>query len=112
MITKIPSLPPIGDKKRFRRSKSFGQRTAEQIYGGGIKTRLPRRVNNVRRRSESEIAQSIHRMNMPGENNRSYIGDISSTTKQRGNTTGSNKKHKHSRNTDPFENVAISLDRY
>ena len=50
-------------------------------------------------------------MNMPGENNRNFIGDIAST-KQRGNTTGSNKKNKHSRNTDPFENVAISLDRY
>jgi len=134
MVSKIPTLPTIGDKKRFRRSNSFGQRAAEQIYGGGGKTRLPRRVNNRRfslsllcfgskfdnrRRSESEIAQSIRRMNnMPGgtnpvinrENNRSNNGE----TKQGGNTTtgGAGKKKKHSRNTDPFENVSISMDRY
>jgi len=118
MVSKIPTLPTIGDKKRFRRSNSFGQRAAEQIYGGGGKTRLPRRVNN-RRRSESEIAQSIRRMNnMPGgthavinrENNRSNNGE----TKQGGNTTtdGAGKKKKHSRHTDPFENVSISMDRY
>ena len=35
-------------------------------------------------------------------------------TKQGGNTTtgGAGKKKKHSRNTDPFENVSISMDRY